>query len=173
MGAIALVLALSSAFRYFFVTKLGERIGADLRKAAYAHILSLDPAFFLMTRTGEVLSRLTTDIQIVESLLTTSISVSLRNLLMLVGGLAYMLVVSPRLTALAFVTVPLIIAPLFLFGRQGRRLTASSQDQFAAAIGQAGETLDALEIVQAFGREATGAARFGEAVETSFRTSLG
>jgi ATP-binding cassette subfamily B protein len=165
-------LALSSAGRYFFVTKLGERVVADLRKATYAHILSLDPAFFLMTRTGEVLSRLTTDIQIVENLLTTSISVSLRNLLMLVGGLAYMVVVSPRLTGLILITFPVVIAPLFLFGRQVRKLTASTQDQFAQAIGHAGETLDALEIVQAFGREAAGAARFGAAVETSFRTSL-
>jgi ATP-binding cassette, subfamily B, bacterial len=172
LGGVALALAASSALRYFFVTKLGERIVADLRKSTYAHILSLDPAFFLMTRTGEVLSRLTTDIQIVENLLTTSISVSLRNVLMLIGGLAYMLVVSPRLTALVLVTVPLIIAPLFLFGRRVRKLTASTQDQFAAAIGHAGETLDALEIVQAFGREASGAARFGQAVEASFQTSL-
>jgi ATP-binding cassette subfamily B protein len=172
LGGVAVALALSSALRYFFVTKLGERIVADLRKATYAHILSLDPAFFLMTRTGEVLSRLTTDIQIVENLLTTSISVSLRNVLMLIGGLGYMFVVSPRLTALVLITVPLIIAPLFLFGRQVRKLTASTQDQFAAAIGHAGETLDALEIVQAFGREASGAARFGEAVENSFRISL-
>jgi len=172
LGGVAVALALSSALRYFFVTKLGERIVADLRKATYAHILSLDPAFFLMTRTGEVLSRLTTDIQIVENLLTTSISVSLRNVLMLIGGLGYMLIVSPRLTALVLITVPLIIAPLFLFGRQVRKLTASTQDQFAAAVGHAGETLDALEIVQAFGREASGAARFGAAVENSFRTSL-
>jgi ATP-binding cassette subfamily B protein len=169
---VALALAFSSALRYFFVTKLGERIVADLRKATYAHILSLDPAFFLMTRTGEVLSRLTTDIQIVENLLTTSISVSLRNVLMLVGGLGYMVIVSPRLTGLVLITFPVVIAPLFLFGRQVRKLTASTQDQFASAIGHAGETLDALEIVQAFGREATGAARFGAAVEASFRTSL-
>ncbi|MDB5433772.1 MAG: transporter, HlyB/MsbA family [Phenylobacterium sp.] len=127
LGGVALALALSSALRYFFVTKLGERVVADLRKATYAHILSLDPAFFLMTRTGEVLSRLTTDIQIVENLLTTSISVSLRNVLMLIGGLAYMLVVSPRLTGLVLVTVPLIIAPLFLFGRRVRKLTASTR----------------------------------------------
>ena len=172
LGGVAVALALSSALRYFFVTKLGERVVADLRKSVYAHILSLDPAFFLMTRTGEVLSRLTTDIQIVENLLTTSISVSLRNLLMLVGGLAYMLVVSPKLTGLIILTFPVVIAPLFLFGRQVRKLTASTQDQFARAVGHAGETLDALEIVQAFGREAAGAARFGEAVEASFRVSL-
>ncbi|MBS0361188.1 MAG: ABC transporter, partial [Proteobacteria bacterium] len=172
MGAIALALALSSALRYYFVTKLGERIVADLRKAVYAHILTLDPAFFLMTRTGEVLSRLTTDIQIVENLLTTSISVALRNTLMMAGGLVLMVVVSPRLTLLVVVTLPVVIAPLFLFGRRVRTLTASTQDQFAAAVGTAGETLDALEIVQAFGRETAAAGRFGAAVEASFSTSL-
>jgi ATP-binding cassette subfamily B protein len=172
LGGVAVLLALSSALRYFFVTKLGERIVADLRKATYAHILSLDPAFFLMTKTGEVLSRLTTDVQIVENLLTTSISMSLRNLLMLVGGLAYMIVVSPKLTGLILLTFPFVIAPLFLFGRSVRRLTTSTQDQFAAAIGHAGETLDALEIVQAFGREASAARRFGDAVENAFKTSL-
>ena len=172
LGGVAVALAVSSAFRYFFVTKLGERIVADLRKATYAHILSLDPAFFLATRTGEVLSRLTTDIQIVENLLTTSISVSIRNVLMLVGGLVYMTVVSPKMTGLVLLTIPFVIAPMFLFGRRVRALTTSTQDQFAQAIGHAGETLDALETVQAFGREAAAGARFGLAVETSFRTSL-
>jgi len=172
LGGVAVALALSSALRYFFVTKLGERIVADLRKTVYAHILSLDPAFFLNTKLGEVLSRLTTDIQIVENLLTTSISVSLRNALMLVGGLGYMIVVSPRLTGLVLLIFPVVLAPLFLFGRRVRKLTASTQEQFARAVGNAGETLDALEIVQAFGREATGVARFGEAVEDAFRTSL-
>jgi len=172
LGGVAVALALSSAFRYFFVTKLGERIVADLRTSTYAHILTLDPAFFLATKTGEVLSRLTTDIQIVENLLTTSISVSLRNILTLIGGLAFMVVVSPRLTGLVLVTFPFVIAPMFLFGRRVRKLTASTQDQFAQAIGHAGETLDALETVQAFGREAAGAANFAAAVEASFRTSL-
>src|SRR6201996_5027271 len=139
LGGVAVALALSSALRYFFVTKLGERIVADLRKAVYAHILSLDPAFFLMTRTGEVLSRLTTDIQIVENLLTPSISVSLRNILMLIGGMGYMLIVSPKLTGLILLTFPFVIAPLFLFGRRVRALTASTQDQFARAVGHAGE----------------------------------
>ncbi len=172
MGGVAVALALSSALRYFFVTKLGERITADLRKAAYAHILTLDPTFFLSTRTGEVLSRLTTDIQIVENLLSTSISVALRNLLTLIGALILLAIVSPGLTGLVVLTFPLVILPLFLFGRRVRKLTTSTQDQFAAAIGHAGETLDALETVQAFGREASGARRFGEAVEASFKTSL-
>ena len=172
IGGVALALAASSALRYFFVTKLGERITADLRKAAYAHILTLDPAFFLKTRTGEVLSRLTTDIQIVESLLSTSISVALRNFLTLIGALVLLMIVSPSLTGLVLGIFPFVLAPLFLFGRRVRKLTMSTQDQFAAAVGHAGETLDALETVQAFGREDAGAARFGEAVESSFQTSL-
>ncbi|MDP1601276.1 ABC transporter transmembrane domain-containing protein [Phenylobacterium sp.] len=172
IGGVALALAASSALRYFFVTKLGERITADLRKAAYAHILTLDPTFFLKTRTGEVLSRLTTDIQIVESLLSTSISVALRNLLTLIGALILLVIVSPSLTGLVLGIFPFVLAPLFLFGKRVRKLTMSTQDQFAAAVGHAGETLDALETVQAFGREDAGAARFGEAVESSFQTSL-
>jgi ATP-binding cassette subfamily B protein len=172
IGGVALALAASSALRYFFVTKLGERITADLRKAAYAHILTLDPTFFLKTRTGEVLSRLTTDIQIVESLLSTSISVALRNFLTLIGALVLLMIVSPSLTGLVLGIFPFVLAPLFLFGRRVRKLTMSTQDQFAAAVGHAGETLDALETVQAFGREDAGAARFGEAVESSFQTSL-
>ena len=172
IGGVALALAASSALRYFFVTKLGERITADLRKAAYAHILTLDPTFFLKTRTGEVLSRLTTDIQIVESLLSTSISVALRNLLTLIGALILLVIVSPSMTGLVLGIFPFVLAPLFLFGKRVRKLTMSTQDQFASAVGHAGETLDALETVQAFGREDAGAARFGEAVESSFQTSL-
>ena len=172
IGGVALALAASSALRYFFVTKLGERITADLRKGAYAHILTLDQPFFARTRTGEVLSRLTTDIQIVESLLSTSISVALRNLLTLIGALVLLVIVSPKLTGLVVGLFPFVLAPLFLYGKRVRKLTTSTQDQFAAAVGHAGETLDALETVQAFGREAAGAAVFGEAVETSFRTSL-
>ena len=172
IGAVALTLALASALRYFFITKLGERVVADLRKAVYGHILTLDPAFFLKTRTGEVLSRLTTDIQIVESLVGSSISVALRNLLTLIGAIVLMMVVSPPLTGLVLLLIPFVLAPLFLFGRQVRRLTASTQDQFASAVGYAGESLDALETVQAFGREPSTAGRFGQAVEDAFGISL-
>jgi ATP-binding cassette subfamily B protein len=172
LGGVALALAVSTALRYFFVTRLGERIVADLRKGAYGHILTLDPSFFADVKTGEVLSRLTTDIQIVENLLATSVSMALRSVLMLVGAIAMLVVVSPQLTGLVLLIFPVVLAPLFLFGRRVRRLTASTQDLFAQAVGHAGETLDALETVQAFGREATAADRFALAVETSFRTSI-
>lgn len=171
VGAV-LLLAIATACRFYFVTKLGERVVADLRKVVYRHILGLDPTFFLKTRTGEVLSRLTTDIQIVETLVGTSISVALRNLIMLVGALALMLLVSPHLTGLVLLMIPFVLAPLFLFGRRVRKLTTSTQDQFADAVGYAGETLDALETVQAFGREGAAGERFGAAVEAAFRTSM-
>jgi ATP-binding cassette subfamily B protein len=170
--ATAVVLALSSACRYFFVTKLGERVVADLRRRVFEHTLTLDPAFFLKTRTGEVISRLTTDIQIVETLLATSVSMALRNLLSLIGGLVLMMVVSPKLTGLVLLIIPVVLGPLFLFGRKVRKLTVASQDRFAEAVGHAGETLDALETVQAFGGEAPAAATFGSSVEDAFSTSL-
>jgi ATP-binding cassette, subfamily B, bacterial len=172
VGGVALLLAVSSAGRYFFVTKLGERVTADLRKTVYAHILNLDPAYFLKTRTGEVLSRLTTDIAIVESLLATSVSVAVRNLLTLLGAVGLLLVVSPRMTLTVLASFPLVLGPMFLFGRRVRKLTTSAQDRFADAVGYAGESLDALETVQAFGRERSAAERFGAAVENAFRTSL-
>ncbi|HEX7948489.1 MAG TPA: ABC transporter transmembrane domain-containing protein, partial [Phenylobacterium sp.] len=161
-----------TALRFYFVTRLGERIVADMRKATYAHILTLDPAFFLHTRTGEVLSRLTTDIAIVENMLATSISVALRNFLTLVGALILLVFVSPHLTGLVLLSFPFVLAPLFLFGRRVRKLTASAQDRFADAVGAAGESLDALETVQAFGRETSAANRFGGAVEAAFRAQV-
>jgi ATP-binding cassette subfamily B protein len=104
-------------------------------------------------RTGEVLSRLTTDIALVETLLTTSVSFALRNLLTLVGGTILLFVVSPKLTGLVLLVVPLLLGPMFLFGRTVRKLTVASQDRFANAVGFAGESVDAIETVQAFGRE--------------------
>ena len=172
IGAVAATLAVSTALRFYFVTSLGERVVADLRKATYGHILTLDPAFFLQTRTGEVLLRLTTDIAIVENLLATSVSVALRNLLTLIGALILLVFVSPQLTGLVLLTFPFVIAPLFLFGRQVRKLTTRAQDRFADAVGSAGESLDALETVQAFGRERAAADRFGAAVEQAFSAQL-
>ena len=119
-----------------------------------------------------MLSRLTTDIAIVENLLATSISVAVRNLLTLIGALILLVFVSAQLTGLVLLTFPFVIAPLFLFGRRVRKLTASAQDRFAEAVGAAGESLDALETVQAFGREHMAAARFGGAVEQAFQAQV-
>ena len=138
LAAVALLLAVATALRFFFVTRLGERVVADLRRALYGHTLTLDPAFFLKTRTGEVLSRMTTDVTIVEQLVGTSVSVALRNTLSLIGGLGYMAVVSPKLAGFIVLMVPVILAPIFLLGRNVRKLSVSAQDKFADAVGYAG-----------------------------------
>ena len=172
LGANALFLGFATAVRYYFVTKTGERVVADLRKGLFGRILTLDPAFYASMRTGEVLSRLTTDIALVETLLTTSVSFALRNFLTLVGGTILLFVVSPKLTGLVLLVVPILLGPIFLFGRTVRKLTVASQDRFANAVGFAGESVDAIETVQAFGREASAIARFGAAVEAAFAVSL-
>ncbi len=172
LGAVALVLAIATACRFFFITRLGERVVADLRRALYGHTLTLDQQYFLKTRTGEVLSRLTTDVSLIEQLVGASASIALRNILSLVGGLTYMAVVSPKLAGFIALMVPVILAPMFLVGRRVRKLTVSAQDKFADAVGYAGESLDALETVQAFGRESTSAGRFGEAVEAAYKASV-
>jgi len=172
LSAIVMALALSTACRFYFVTKLGERVVADLRKAIYEHILTLDQVFFLKTRTGEVLSRMTTDLTIVENMVGTSVSVALRNSLMFVGALIMLVVIVPRYTLLVLVLVPVLLGPLFYFGRRVRAKSVEAQDRFAQAVGYAGESLDALETVQGFGREASVSARFSEAVDSAFRVSL-
>jgi ATP-binding cassette subfamily B protein len=172
MAAVAVVLAAATALRYFFVTKLGERIVADLRAGVYRHIMSLDQAYFLDTRTGEVLSRLTTDITIIENMLTTSVSLALRNLLSIIGAVTLLLFVSPSLTGFVVLLAPLVIAPIFIFGRAVRKRSIETQDRFAAAVGYAGESLDALDTVQAFGREQASADRFAESVNLAFAASL-
>ena len=170
---VVTVLALATACRFFFVSVLGERVVADLRKAVYRHILTLDAAYFLKVRTGEVLSRLTTDITLVETMVGTSASVALRNTLSVIGATIVMFTVSPAMTFMVMGLAPVVIAPLFIFGRRVRTLSTKAQDRFADAVGYAGESLDALETVQAFGREGSADRRFGESVEVAFKAAVG
>jgi ATP-binding cassette subfamily B protein len=171
LAAVALILALATALRFFFITRLGERVVADLRQKLYGHVLSLDQPFFLKTVTGEVLSRMTADMTIVEGVVGSQVSIALRQVLSLVGGLTYMFVVNPKLAGFIVLAVPVILAPMFLIGRRVRSLSVNAQDRFADAIGYAGESIDALETVQAFGRERAATERFGGAVEIAFAAS--
>jgi ATP-binding cassette subfamily B protein len=172
LAGVATVLALSTGGRFYFVQKLGERVVADLRTALYGHVVTLDQAYFLKVRTGEVLSRLTVDLTLVEGLVGSTISVAVRNALTVFAALAVMVVVNPALTGFVMLIVALILAPLFIVGRRVRRLSVSAQARFADAMGYAGETLDALETVQAFGRERSVSSRFRSAVETAFKVSV-
>ncbi len=171
VAAVVLVLALATAARFYFVTRLGERVVADLRVALYAHVMTLDQAYFAATRTGEVLSRMTTDLTLVESLIGATIPVAIRNLLTIIIALAVMIVVSPALTGFVALLALLVVAPLFVFGRRVRRLSERAQAGFADAVGLAGETLDGLETVQAFGQESRVTGRFASAIESAFERS--
>ncbi len=172
LSAAVSLLALATAARFYFVTRLGERVVADLRIALYAHAMTLDQAYFAGTRTGEVLSRMTSDLTIVESLIGSTISVAMRNFLTVLIALIVMVIVSPTLTGFVAILGFLVVTPLFVVGRQVRRLSERAQTGFAEAMGYAGETLDGLETVQAFGRETRVSARFAAAVEEAFRRSL-
>ena len=171
-AGVGAVLALATAGRFFFITRLGERVVADLRRDLYRHVLGLDQTGFRTVRTGEVLARLTTDLTIVENMVGASVSVALRNALTFVAGLAWLLWLSPGFTGLVLLTGVGVILPLFAVGGLVRRLSARAQERFADAVAYAGETIDGLDTVQAFGRERTAAARFGAAVENAFNASV-
>ena len=166
------VLGVATATRFYFVTWLGERVVADIRKAVFANVLNLSPAFFEITRTGEVLSRLTADTTLIQTVVGSSASVAARNLVMFVGGLILMFVTSLKLTALVTVAVILVMLPLMLFGRWVRTLSRRSQDRIADTSAHASETLNAVQTVQAFTHEARERARYGAAVEESFTVAI-
>jgi len=171
LGAAAAALALATGLRMYFLYKLGERVVADMRQAVFRHVLSLDLTHFLTLRTGEVLSRMTTDMTIVEGTVGNVIPVALRNLLALAGSLTLMLIVSPHFTGLVLVLIPVLLAPLLVIGRRMQRLAVRAQDRFAEAVGYAGEGLEALETVQAFGQEEQVSSRFDRAIEGAFAAS--
>ena len=170
-GAMAAILAVTTGLRLYFLYKLGERVVADMRQAVFRHVLSLDLTHFVKLRTGEVLSRMTTDMTIIESIVGSVIPVALRNLVTLTGALVWMVVVSPNFTGLVLLLIPALLTPLFLMSRRMQRLSVHAQDCFAEAIGYAGEGLGALETVQAFCQEDALSNRFNNAVESAFEAS--
>jgi len=169
MGLLGVVVVLAAATygRFFLVSWIGERVVADLRRAVYAHVLSLSPAFFEVTRTGEILSRLATDTTLLQQVIGSSVSVALRNMLLFAGGTVMLVVTSPRLTGFVFLVVPLVIAPIVIFGRAVRRLSRESQDRIADLAAHAEESFNAVRTVQAFGHEGSDAARFAASVGRS------
>jgi ATP-binding cassette subfamily B protein len=165
---IAALLALGTATRYYLVTWLGERVIADVRRGIYDRVVGLSPGFYERIMTGEVLSRLTTDTTLVLSVIGSSVSVALRNLLMLAGGLALLFVTSPKLTGLVLVGVPLVLVPILWLGRRVRGLSRESQDRIAESSAEASESLLAAQTVQAYTHEAASRASFGALTERAF-----
>ena len=169
---VACVLAIATASRFYMVSWLGERVTADIRTAVYSHVVTQSPQFFETTQSGEVLSRLTTDTTLIQSVVGTSISMALRNVLLFVGGLAMLFITSVKLSAIILLALVAVVVPIVLFGRRVRKLSRESQDRIADASAVAGEILNAMPTVQAFTHERIEARRFGTSVETAFSTAM-
>jgi ATP-binding cassette subfamily B protein len=173
MIAIVAVLALASAARFYLVTTLGERIVADLREEVFGHIVSLSPAYFDEAKSGELISRLTADTTQIKAAVGASVSVALRNSVLFVGAAVMMVVTSPRLSAFVLAAIPVIVLPLYGFGRAVRRRSRWAQDTLADATAYASELIGAVRVLQAFTNEALARSRFGAAVERAFSAARG
>jgi ATP-binding cassette subfamily B protein len=166
--AIAALLALGTAVRYSLVTHLGERVVTDIRKAVFGRVIGMGPSFYETILTGEVLSRITTDTTLILSVIGSSVSIALRNLLIFVGGLVMMLLTSAKLTGLVLLIVPAVIIPILTLGRRLRKLSKENQDWIANSSGNAAEYLGAVQTVQAFTHEALTRKSFDVVSEKSF-----
>jgi ATP-binding cassette subfamily B protein len=169
---IVLVMALATYARFYFVSWIGERVTADLRRAVFDHLLSLPPGYFELTRTGEVISRLTNDTTMLETIIGSSASMAIRNLLLMVGGLVMLALTSAKLTLLVLVGVPLVLVPILFFGRRVRKLARASQDRVGDVGAYVDEALHEIRTVQAYGHEGEDRRQFGARVEGAFATAL-
>ena len=168
---IAALLALGSGLRYALVSRLGERVVADIRKAVFDRVIGMSPEFFEKIMTGEVLSRITTDTTLIQSVIGSSVSIALRHFLIFVGGLVLMLLTSLKLTSLVLLLVPAVVVPILVLGRRLRKISRENQDWIAASSGNASEALGAVQTVQAFTNETASRSQFAELTETSYDVS--
>ena len=169
---MALLLAVFSAVRFYFFSRFGERLAADLRADVYARLMTLSPAYFSRLKTGEAVSRLTADITLIETFFGSAFSMAVRSAVTSLGALALMFVTSWKLTAILMVGTPILILPIMSIGRRVRKLSVNAQDRIADAAAEATETLDAIDLVQAYGMEREREGRFRSAVEAAFQAAL-
>lgn len=165
---LALALAIGTGARYYLVTRLGERVVADIRRALFDRVMGMSPAFFERLLTGEVLSRLTTDTTLILSVIGSSVSVALRNLLIFIGGMVFLLFTSAKLTGLVLLIVPAVVVPIIVLGRRLRNLSRDNQELIAASSGNASEALLSVQAVQSFTHEAISRKTFGDLTEKSY-----
>jgi len=169
---VVVVLAAATFCRAYLVAWIGERVVADLRRDVFTHILKLSPSFFEAAKTGEILSRLTTDTTLIQTVVGATVSIALRNLLLFVGAAAMLLITSPRLSGLVVLVIPLVLLPILLLGRRVRRLSRAAQDRVADVGAHVEESISAVRTVQAFGHEAIDTREFAVRVEDAFRTAI-
>jgi ATP-binding cassette, subfamily B, bacterial len=173
MIAVVAVLAIASASRFYLVTTLGERIVADLRSDVFAHLTALGAGFFDAAKSGEVMSRLTADTTQIKAAVGSAVSVALRNLVLFLGAATMMVVTDPRLSLFVLAAIPVIVLPLYAFGRAVRRRSRAAQDTLADASAYAAELIGAIRTLQAFTNERLAAGRFSAAVERAFQAAVG
>ena len=169
---LSIIMAVGIFFRFYLMSWLGERVVADLRKSVFDKILSLHIGFFESAKTGEILSRLTTDTTLLQTVIGSSASIALRNLFNLVGGIIMLLVTNPKLTGLVFLLVPIVVLPIIFFGRKVRKLSRKSQDRVADISAFAEETINSVRTVQAFTHENEDVQRFAAEVNKAFQVSI-
>jgi ATP-binding cassette, subfamily B, bacterial len=171
MFVVAIVLAIATGARFYFVSLLGERVIADLRQKLYRHLLSLDQSFFERTRSGELLSRLSADTELLRGMVGSTISIALRSSVTVIGSAIMLAITSPRLAMYALLGIPLVVLPLALSGRRVRGAAKNSQDRVADANARAGETFNAMHTVQSYARENFESHRFNDAVTLSLQAA--
>ncbi len=170
--AVTVVMGLASASRYYLVTWIGERVVADVRASVFSHVLSLSSEFFERVRTGELLSRMSADTTLVQTVIGSSASFALRSIVMALGALVMMAVTSPKLTAIALLSVPLVLVAIILMGRRVRGLSRAAQDRIAETSALASEVLNAMPTVQAYTHEPADRRQFSEATELAFASGI-
>ena len=171
-GVVVSLMAISVAGRVYLVNWLGERVVADIRNAVFTRVLALEPAFFEVTRSGEVISRLTTDTSLLQLVVGSTLAIAVRNLLLFSGGLVMLVITSPKLAALVMLGVPLVVIPVWILGHRVRRLSRASQDRIADIGAYVDEVVYGIRIVQAFCHERVDRLRYGERVENAFRAAV-
>ncbi|MBC7150873.1 MAG: ATP-binding cassette domain-containing protein [Rhizobium sp.] len=171
MAVLAIILAIASAMRYYFVITIGERVVSDLRRDVFAHVTRLSPAFFDVNQSGEIVSRLTADTTQIKSAVGATASLALRNSILCLGAMGMMIYTSPRLSILVLAAIPIIVFPLVAFGRSVRRRSRAAQDTLAEASAFAGETIGAARTVQAFNAEGIATERYGASVEQAYEAA--
>ena len=169
---IALCLAIGSYLRTTLVNQVGEQVLARIRSALFAHVLGLSPGWFESARTGDILARITTDTAIVQTVMTSTISMAVRNLILLVGGLVMLVLSSPKMSLVVLIVVPLVVAPMIVLGRRLRRASRLAQDRLADVAVQAEESVSAMRTVQAFARQGFVRAKFDGSVDDSLQAAL-
>ena len=169
---VAILQAIGTFARFYWVSWLGERVTADIRKAVYSHIIELHTGYFEDNLSGEIQSRITTDTTLIQSVVGSSASIALRNLLMMVGGTVFLFITNPKLTSVVLICIPLVIGPILYFGRKVRKLSRSSQDEIANVGAYVGESIQQIKTVQAYNHQRYDDAQFSRHVETAFTVAL-